>query len=624
MRGPSGAGRLSIAGGCAVALLVAVAAAVDPWGFRPYTTWRWVAVGVAAACGAAATRWRPPRPLLAAWVGLLACLALATAVALDPLVAVVGHPRRHLGLAGWLVCALAFAAGTGLSASDVRRYLGRAAVVAVAITGAGAAADLLGWDPPGGAFANGRVGGLLGQPLYLGAAAVLLTPVAAGVAADRSAPAAWRRAGALAAGAGTVAVLGSQTRGAWVGLAVATAVAGPAAWRSTRVRAWVGEHRPAALAGVAVVAVVAPLAVAGPLGSRAVAGLDPETSSARGRLDEWAVAAAVVADHPLTGVGPEGYRVAAPEHVDDAYARRYGRDEVVDRAHNGPLDVAATAGVPAGVLYVALLAAVVVRCVRALRAPPDPVVAGAAAGVVAWVVQQAVGFPIAEVDPAAWLLAGAVVVAGGVLGADAARHGPDPPRERVWSRLRVGAAGGLACLLAAAGVVAVAADRDLRRAERASAASADAAALAAADRATGRRPDDVDAWYVSARVAAARPGLLGIDAGLDRVERGLDRSPRDPALRSLREALLVERALRSGLPDDLRVAQAAAEALVDDDPAHPAHHRHLGLVLAARGRDGRAAGALRRALDLDPDDAVARRALDGLDSGTARPPGSAP
>jgi O-antigen ligase len=583
--------RLSPACLCAGVLLVAVAGAVDPWGFRPFTTWRWAVVGVAAAAAASLTPWRPPRRMLLAWAGLLACLALATATALDPLVAAVGHPRRHLGLAGWLVGALAFLAGTGLDAGEVRRYLGRAAVVAGAVTGAAALADLAGWDPAGSAFAGGRIGGLLGQPTYLGAVAVLLAPLAVGVAADPATPVWWRRGAVVAAGSCGVAVLAAQTRGAWLGAAVAAGVA----WRA--VGRWAAAHRPSAAAGAAVLGA---LVLIGPIGERGAAAFDPSGDGGRGRLDEWALAASVISDHPLTGVGPEGYRIAAPAHIDDRYARLHGRDEVVDRAHDGPLDVAVSAGLPAAVLYVALLAGVVTRCARAVCLPPGPVMAGAAAGVLAWAVQQVVSFPIAEVDPAAWLLAGAVAVAVEARPATPARGAP----------LRL-LAGAFACLLAAGGALAVAADRDLHRAER-GAAAAGPAALRAADRATGRRPDDLDAWYVAARIASSRPSLLAVDAGLDRVEAGLRRSPRDPALRSLHEALLVERALRSGLPADLRAAEDAAEALVTDDPSAPDHHRRLGLVLASQGERGRAAAELRRALELDPGDTAARAALDDV------------
>ncbi|HET6953233.1 MAG TPA: hypothetical protein VFI47_22830, partial [Acidimicrobiales bacterium] len=237
MTGLPSRARVPVAGWWSAGLVVAVAAAVDPWGFRPFTTGRWAVVGVAACGAAAAARWRPPRWLALAGAGFLALLVVATITALDPLTAVAGHPRRHLGLAGWLVCALALLAGTGLPAA-ARRHLGRACVVAAGITGVAALADVAGWDPAGTQFAGGRAGGLLGQPAYLGAAAVLLAPVAAGVAADRAAPRGWRRAGAAAAVACGLALVASGTRGAWLGAAAAAAVA----WPRVR-RRWAGGGR---------------------------------------------------------------------------------------------------------------------------------------------------------------------------------------------------------------------------------------------------------------------------------------------------------------------------------------------------------------------------------------------
>jgi len=295
------------------------------------------------------------------------------------------------------------------------------------------------------------------------------------------------------------------------------------------------------------------------------------------------VALGVIGDDPVLGVGPEGYRTAAPLHTEDGYARRHGRDEVVDRAHSGPLDVTAAGGVPAGVAYVVLVGGVVVGCVRVARRPEgdgpptSPVVVGAAVGVVAWAVQQLVSFPIAEVDPAAWLLAGLVL--GGTAGAATGTPATPTTRSRARPNVRrVGAAVASAVLLAGA-VTAVLADRELERAHWIVDASGDARlaeAVRAADRATDLRPEDLDAWYVAARVAASGRSLTAVDAGLDRVEAGLARSGDDPALRDLHEALLAERALRSLLPEDLDAAEAAARAGIADDPAGPAHHRRLG------------------------------------------------
>ena len=214
-----------------------------------------------------------------------------------------------------------------------------------------------------------------------------------------------------------------------------------------------------------------------------------------------------------------------------------------------------------------------------------------------------------------------MVAAGRLASPD--RPPPSPVVARAtWARAagRL-AAGATAAVVAVAGWTGVAADRDLRAAERAAAARAPAAAVAAADRATARRPDDVDAWYVAARVASAPAGLPAVDAGLDRVEEGLTWSPDDPALRALHTDLLVERALRSGLPDDLTAAERAARDRTVADPSGPRAHRQLGLVLVTAGRSAEARVELARALTLDPDDAVAEQALADIDEA---PPGSAP
>jgi O-Antigen ligase len=562
-------------------LLVATAVAVDPAGLRPFSTLRWAVVGVAAALAAASAPWRVPRRFAWGWAALGACLAGATAVALDPVLAVLGHPRRHLGLLGWLVFALAFAAGTAVRREGLR-HLGRAAALAAVATGAAALADLAGWDPAGVTFAGGRVGGLVGQPVYLGALTLLLTPLAAAVALDPREPSQWRTTAAIGAATCAAALLATQTRGAWLGAAAAATLA-----LSTHVhrRRAASAHAPPAgdvpvvdrgaayrvgspvRVGVAAVGLLVVLALAGPVGARLAAAADPSAAGGRGRLDEWVLARRVIADHPVTGVGPEGYRIAAPGHIDAGYTRRHGRDDVVDRAHDGPLDVAVAAGLPAAAVYVGLVGGVVLAAVRVERrgrsGGHEPVAVGAALALVAWATQQLVSFPLAEIDPAAWLLAGVVVVAAA---GDPYRR---PARRTDLARRALAAA--LAGGLAVAGVTAVAADRDLER-------SRQTGDVAAADRATRLRPDDVDAWYVAAQVAASGPSILAVDAGLDRVEAGLGREPDDPALADLHERLLADRALRSGLDDDLRVAIAASRARIAADPANPTHRRLLAAV----------------------------------------------
>lgn len=671
----------------AVAVVVAgVVMAVDPAGLRPYTTLRWAVVGVATATVAAAVRWRPPRPVAVVGAALLCWLVLATATAHDPLTALVGHPRRHLGLAGWIVCALALLAGTGLRGGG-RRLVGRTVTLAAGVTGAAVAADLLGWDPFGTRFAGGRVGGLLGQPLYLAVTTLLVGAVAVGIAADRSERWGWRMVGVVGAVGAAVALGASQTRGAWLGALAAIGLvaarrgrgrgprreaavesaggrreaavetagergpgpAGPgdpkagSAARPCRRRRWpdrdpgIGSAgrrgRALTAAGLALAALGAVLTVTGP---RLADLADRDAAGGIGRVDEWRVAVRVVADDPITGVGPDGYRIAAPAHIDDDYTRRHGRDEVVDRAHSAPLDVAATAGVPAALLFVGLMGVLLVRCARVISRSSDTVLVAAAAGVVAWSVQMLVGFPIAEVDPLAWLLAGMVVAATSAR--PSRPHGPDGlgrtngrrvagrgessggdvgagPGERdagaPWVTRVVAAV--VACVLGVGGMTAVRVDRALARAEDARQEGDIAAALAEADQATDLRPDDIDAWYLATRLAATPDGLPALDNGLDRIEAALDRLPGDPALRHVHTALLVERAQRTGLAADVASAERSARALVADDPSSPAAHRALGLALVTRGDEDAARAALARALALDPDDDGARAALEALD-----------
>src|SRR5205085_5831572 len=87
-------------------------------------------------------------------------------------------------------------------------------------------------------------------------------------------------------------------------------------------------------------------------------------------------------------------------------------------------------------------------------------------------------------------------------------------------------------------------------------------ALRDADDATRLRPDSIRTWYVDARIAQRGDALTDVDAALDRVLAGLDRSPRDPALRDLYGELLVERASRSRLGVDIDRARRELARLV--------------------------------------------------------------
>jgi O-antigen ligase len=299
--------------------------------------------------------------------------------------------------------------------------------------------------------ATSRLGGPFGSAAYLGAALCLLVPITAGVALDRAEQPGWRAAGAFGVATGVVALVGSGTRGAWLGVVLAVGALVIAGRRPSR-RTW------AAAGALAVVA----LAV---VGTRLDDVVDRSTPVAS-RIDEWSMAGRAVVERPLLGAGPEGYRTVVADVVSADYERTYGREVLPDRAHDGVLDVAVTGGLPAMVAHLALVAWALGAAWRALR-ERDARRVGLGVAVIAYVAQQAFLFPLAELDPVLWLAAGALLTTGNGLHTPPARH------RRRWPAVAA-ACGALA--LFATGALGVAADR---AAADATSRAGDAATVAA-------------------------------------------------------------------------------------------------------------------------------------------------
>lgn len=556
---PTASLRVPVAAWLAGALLAGTLAAFDPGGFAAFGPVKWALATTLTLALAAAVLAGPGQAALHresayGWVAFLAWGALAAAWGVDPLHAWLGTPDRHLGWLAWTLFGLAYATGQQLDDPGSRRVVLRAAVGAALAVGGYALAEIAGLEPVELLVESGRLGGPFGSPAYLGAAGTLLLPVAAGLALDGDERGGWRWAALAGAALLTVAVLGSQSRAALVGLAAAGLVLAPRWWPSVRRRWWV--------AGAAAV-LVAVLVGLTPAGDRLVATFDFDDPGTRGRLDEWRVAAAALADRPLLGAGFEGYRIVFPEHVDAGYERRYTRRTTPDRAHNGALDVGVAAGLPGVLLYLAAAGFLGRRACRAAGGPAW--LAGVGAGVAAYLVQQQFLFPLAEVDPAFWLLAGVLVGATGT---------------RALALPAGRAAAGVAALAAVvaltAGALDVLADRD---AAAALGSDDPARALAVADRAASLRPDSIRYAFLASTVAARQ----GPQLALPRLENALALSPRDPILRAAGARYLADLAALTGAPDDLDDAITAWSALVAYDPNNAAYRLQHGVVLARAG-----------------------------------------
>jgi O-antigen ligase/cytochrome c-type biogenesis protein CcmH/NrfG len=543
-------------GTAAAVVVVAVVAAVDPGGRAPFGPVKWAAATTGVLALAAAVLGRRPlrfaRTPTAVFAVFTAWAGLTAVGGLDPLYAWIGTPERHAGVLAWVLGLLAFAVGQALRDRE-GRTVALGAAMAAAVAGAYALAELLGWEPLRLAGVPNRPGGPFGSSAYLGAAMALLAPAAWGLALDRRSGIGARRVALVGGALGTIALVASGARGAWAGALAAAVVS--VARRKVPLR-----HVLLAAAAIAALAVVT--GVAGRLPGL----VQGDRGGVQGRLDEWRVATHVVADRPLLGTGPEGYRIAFAEAVDADYERAHGRDPLPDRAHSAVLDVAATAGVPGAALYVALLGLLAAAAVKTIR-DAEPWRAGVACGVLAFFAQSLVLFPIPELDVVGWLLAGLVVVP----------HGR-AVRLRA-GRLSAATAAIVAAVVAVAGLLDVAANR------------------VDADTATRLRPDAVRHHLLAAREDPA--------TALHALRRASRISPLDPVVQRETARVLLERARRSQARAEITAARTALEAMARRDPNNAETQLRLGLARALDGEDASAISAWQRAEHLAPGSAAA-------------------
>ena len=611
------------------ALPCAAVLAFDPNGFAPFGPAKWALVPALVFAGTAVgeERRRSPRtwrewalPAFVAWT------AVSAAFGLDRVYVWTGTPERHFGVIAWVLVLLCWWGGRSLDGAGRRLVLASTGVT-TAMLGAWAGAEALGWRPLSLVGIGDRPVGPLGSSAFLGAAAVLLTPIAVNWMVD--APRSRRIGAALASAFGLIALAASGARAAWFGAAVVAIV----------VVVLRRRQRAVVLVVTGCVVVVVAVAVATGVAGRASSVATDRDGGARGRLDEWRVASRVVAAHPVLGTGPEGYRIAFGQEVDDRYERDHGRNPLPDRAHSALLDVAATTGLVGVLLYVLAVGAAVLAALKALRDGP-PELAGAAVGVLAYFAQSLFLFPIAELEPVAWLLAG--ICATGC--ASRRIPAPDTPSSarRGVTTVAAALAGALAVVALAAGVLDVVADRRAKRALEALASDRPASATVAT-----LRPDQVRYHLIDARAHAANGSSRGLARAIADLDRALEISPRDPVARREKGRLLLSRARRSNASaaavaaarsyleelavDDPRSAEVwlrlgIARELVDDTsgaisawrraehlaPRSVSATSNLAVALARLGRNDEALAAARRALRLDPTNAAARTVLDSI------------
>jgi O-antigen ligase len=156
----------------------------------------------------------------------------------------------------------------------------------------------------------------------------------------------------------------SLTRNAWLGLAAGLGLAA-VVWR------------PRSLLAVPLLAVIAVAVLPGTVRERITSVADLQQHANRDRLEMARAGLAIIADHPVFGVGPEGVEAAYPQYRSDAAVRKNP-----SHLHSNPIQIAAEYGLPALFVWLATLGVFgwgVWRGIENRRPPPAPLVSTALA-----------------------------------------------------------------------------------------------------------------------------------------------------------------------------------------------------------------------------------------------------
>jgi O-antigen ligase len=273
--------------------------------------------------------------------------------------------------AGWLV-ALAAAmlpAGTTASRSD-RACLPGVSAALVVLAATGVAQAWFGWEglpqaaPPAGTFVNRNVAA---QTL------VALIPLAfCGVVSGTTRRARW--GAGLVTGLGLAFLVATRSRGAWLGLAVGSALGLLAFAMASRRRGEMPDHRrivgPALLiAALLAASLLAPIGAdaKGSVGATIRSLSAPASGTGAVRLAFWSNGLELLRDEPLLGVGAGRFAVVYPLYQRSRMTTPgFGTWLQVDHAHGDLLEFAIEFGLPAAMALLFLFVGAISRSIRSI------------------------------------------------------------------------------------------------------------------------------------------------------------------------------------------------------------------------------------------------------------------
>lgn len=576
---------ISAPAGFAMALVVAVPLAFDPGGYFIFLPVKWTLAMVLVFGGVAALIYaRAALRMVTAWCALLVVVVASSVFGIGGVTSWIGYPGRYLGVIAWITFFAAFALGAALR--DHREHVVRAASAAAIGVSLYAIAQAAGIDPlEWSAYVDvSRARSTLGNAAFLGAYLALIVPIAGRLSLVQSEDRRWRVVHGAASVAGAIALLTTQTRGAWLGAVGGIVVVAACEARTLRDR----RRRAAALVGAGVVVIVL-LATVSPFAERIRSIGDPSTLTGRGRLLQWERTVDLVAERPVLGWGPDTYAFAFPRFIDAEFERTVGREVVPDRAHNLFLDVAASSGViGVGVLLVVLTLVALAALKDRQR---DAVTVGLTGGCAAYLVQLQFSFQLADLDVLFWLFAGMLIARTGT---------------RSIALPRVLAVVPLTAAIAFAvwGTTDVIADRALRSSLDAQARDDLDSARRSAERASGvalaRAQYDQAAARLFLRAGEATGNVDDFKRALKTMADAQHFVPRDVEFATDRGDIFVSWGQVSSDRELIVRGADAYEDVLGSDPNSGRAHLKVGVAYVLLGRDEDAERAWLRAADLAP------------------------
>ena len=361
--------------------------------------------------------------LTALWLAFACLLTVSTLVSGDSAGAVWGSPGREDGLLVWLCGMAAFATAAGMRREDHWRTIQRSIVAVAIVVSAFAVAQRFGFDPFSSpvTLARGRSSSTLRNPVFLGGYLVLVAPIAASWCLTVGGG--WlRRIGA--AGVLGVVVAGlyfTFSRAAWVGTTGAMLLLlGWTLWSRRSAAGALLATIAVALAVAAVLAILPHPVYAGEeqhsLGQDAatIASLsDPRNA---GRLAIWEISVHMIRDHPWFGVGLDQMGSVFEQYRTERFDEVEGLGKIADRAHSDPLHLAACAGIPAALVFYAIVMVALLRSRRKWGASGSDALmwAGIAAGILGYLAQSLVSVTVPGVHTLFLLLLGGLASGQGL------------------------------------------------------------------------------------------------------------------------------------------------------------------------------------------------------------------